>query len=125
MRNQDLVAEFHRAFDIPIAKSVNYLPHRWNLRSRLIREEYDEFVEACLNEDPIEIADALGDIVYLCYGTAIEMGINLDAVIREIHRSNMTKLGPDGKPVYRDDGKVLKGPDYEPPQIAPILLAKP
>lgn len=125
MNNQNLVTEFHKAFNIPIAQSVNYLPHRWNLRSRLIREEYEEFVEACLDEDPVEMADALGDIVYLCYGAAIEMGIDLDAVIREIHRSNMTKLGPDGKPLYRDDGKVLKGPDYEPPQIAPILLAKP
>lgn len=69
----------------------------------------------------VRMADGLGDIVYVCYGMALEMGIDLDAVIAEIHRSNMSKLDDDGLPIYREDGKVLKGPNYTPPNIARVL----
>lgn len=68
-----------------------------------------------------EVADALGDIVYLCYGMALELGYDLRAVVREIHASNLTKLGADGVPIMREDGKVLKGPNYMPPNIAAVL----
>jgi predicted HAD superfamily Cof-like phosphohydrolase len=69
-----------------------------------------------------EIADALGDLDYVIAGTATEMGIPHDAIVAEIHRSNMSKLGSDGKPILRDDGKVLKGPNYTPPNLWPILM---
>lgn len=71
--------------------------------------------------DGAEVVDALGDIVYVCYGMALEMGYDLRAVIEEIHASNLTKLGDDGKPIIRDDGKVLKGPNYVKPNIAAAL----
>lgn len=70
----------------------------------------------------VEIADALGDLVYVIYGFALEMGYDLRAVIKEIHASNMTKLGEDGKPIYREDGKVLKGPNYVKPNIPAVLF---
>lgn len=69
-----------------------------------------------------EVADALGDLVYVIYGFALEMGYDLRAVIKEIHASNMTKLGEDGKPIYREDGKVLKGPNYVKPNIEAVLF---
>lgn len=69
----------------------------------------------------LEVADALGDLVYVIYGFALEMGYDLRKVVQEIHGSNMTKLGEDGKPIYREDGKVLKGPNYMKPNIAAAL----
>lgn len=70
----------------------------------------------------VEVADALGDLVYVIYGFALEMGYDLRDVIREIHASNLTKLGEDGHPILRDDGKVLKGPNYMPPNIPAVLF---
>ncbi len=95
------------------------------MRIELIREEFEEFKQAVANEDVVAIADALGDIVYVAYGAAITYGIDLDAVLREIHRANMSKLGPDGSPVLRQDGKVLKGDGYFPPDIRNTLLDQP
>jgi len=79
------------------------------------------FISNGKTPDPVEIADALGDGIYVKYGHAIERGIPLDDVLREIHRSNMSKLGDDGKPVLRNDGKILKGPRYSPPDIAKVI----
>ena len=87
--------------------------------------EADDFIDRLSDVDidinHVEIADALGDIKYVTDGAAIVYGIPLDKVSAEIHRSNMSKLGADGQPLYREDGKVLKGPDYTPPDIASIL----
>lgn len=121
---QQLVKEFHEAFDAPI--DVGYEDRDVNsLRLSLIVEELNELNDALFNwrtsVNPIEVADALGDIAYVVYGAAVTYGIDLDAVVQEIHRSNMTKLQPDGTVAYREDGKVLKGPDYEPPNLAPLL----
>lgn len=74
-----------------------------------------------MEDDHVEVADALADIVYVAYGTALTYGIDLDAVLQEVHRSNMSKLGPDGRPILREDGKVLKGPGYFPPAIGEVL----
>lgn len=91
-----------------------------HLQHVMLREEVRELKEAVSTGDIVEIADALADIVYLAYGASHFFGIPLDEVLSEVHRSNMTKL-EDGEPVYYPNGKVRKGKDYEPPNIAPIL----
>ena len=93
------------------------------LRLDLIDEEVGELHEAVDAGDIVKVADALADIVYVVYGAADTWGIPLDAVVAEVHRSNMTKLGEDGKAIRREDGKVLKGPHYAPPNIVRALLA--
>jgi len=139
-----LVEDFHAAFGIPAPSALSEIePDREKMRLRIDLEEFLELIDACGMElfahghhvtlencafisngktpDPVEIADALGDGIYVKYGHAIERGIPLDDVLREIHRSNMSKLGDDGKPVLRNDGKILKGPNYSPPDIAKVL----
>ena len=74
--------------------------------------------------DTVEAADALADLIYVIYGMALETGIDLASVLAEVQRSNMSKLGADGKPVYREDGKVLKGPDYFPPNVEAVLRSR-
>lgn len=118
----ELVKEFHQKFGHPAPRSPRIIAdNRANLRVELISEELRELVEAVQDGDLVAIADALGDLDYVVNGAAIEYGIDLPAITAEIHRSNMTKLGPDGKPIYREDGKILKGEDYEPPRLEPIL----
>lgn len=113
---------FHQTFGsairtLPIAD----VPEK-QLRIDLINEEAKEYEEAALDNDIVKMADALADIVYVCYGAAITHGIDLDAVIQEVQRSNMSKLGRDGKPIYREDGKVLKGPNYTKPDVKGVLF---
>lgn len=91
------------------------------LRLDLLREEYQEYLDATELEDLVEIADALGDMVYIIYGTARAYGIDLNAVLTEIHRSNMAKVGPDGSVRRRADGKILKPEGWQPPNIARVL----
>lgn len=105
-------------------KPTANLPTQKNLlRYRLMREENEEYLEAANAGDLIEVADALGDMLYILCGTIIEHGLQdkIEEVFNEIQRSNMSKLGDDGKPIYREDGKVLKGPHYFKPNIAAIL----
>ncbi|RFN59991.1 pyrophosphohydrolase domain-containing protein [Marixanthomonas ophiurae] len=119
------VAEFHEAFglgkkEIPTAtlgKEKNLL------RYKLMREENEEYLEAANDNDLVEVADALGDMLYILCGTIIEHGMQhkIEEVFSEIQRSNMSKLGADGNPIYREDGKVLKGPNYFKPDIQSIL----
>ena len=92
------------------------------LRYELIREELEELREAIDKQDLLEIADALTDILYVTYGAGHAWGIDLDTCYHEVHRSNMSKLGEDGKPLHREDGKVMKGPNYSPPNLVPIIL---
>jgi len=93
------------------------------LRYKLMREENEEYLEAANDNDLVEVADALGDMLYILCGTIIEHGMQdkIEEVFNEIQRSNMSKLGADGKPIYREDGKVLKGPNYFKPNIQSIL----
>ncbi len=91
------------------------------IRCALIEEEAAEFRTAVEAGDLVEVADAIADLLYVVYGAALTFGIPADEVFAEVHRSNMTKLGSDGLPIYRDDGKVLKGPHYSPPELLPIL----
>jgi len=119
------VHEFHSAFKLNIqeAPTVNISDDRKHLRFELMKEENEEYLEAAKNNDLVEVADALGDMLYILCGTIIEHGMQdkIEEVFNEIQRSNMSKLGEDGKPIYREDGKVLKGPNYFKPNIAEIL----
>ena len=87
------------------------------LRVELIYEELGELQEAIRNNDMVEVADALTDILYVTYGAGHAFGIDLDACFDEVQKSNMSKLGEDGKPIYRDDGKILKGPNFFEPNL--------
>ena len=126
MKNKiNAVKEFHKTFNIgyqtkPIAKLSE---QKMQLRFDLMDEENKEYLEAAKNDDLVEVADALGDMLYILCGTIIEHGMQekIEEVFNEIQRSNMSKLGADGKPIYREDGKVMKGPNYFKPNIAEIL----
>ncbi|MDA9776075.1 nucleoside triphosphate pyrophosphohydrolase family protein [Flavobacteriales bacterium] len=119
------VKTFHESFGIkneesPIAEVGQKVI---DLRFELMREENEEYLEAAQNNDLVEIADALGDMLYILSGTIIAHGMQhkIVEVFEEIQRSNMSKLGADGKPIYREDGKVMKGPNYFKPNIKSIL----
>lgn len=109
------VAEFHKAFNIPILDSPQ-LPsaERLKLRARLVGEESREVMEALEGGNLQHMAKEIADLMIVLHGTVLELGLQnvMDDVIAEVHRSNMSKLGPDGKPIHREDGKVLKGPNY-------------
>lgn len=133
MNTHDLVLQFHAVYEVPVGRSPVVLDgERLDLRLRLITEEVSELHDAATAGDVVEMADALGDIVYVCHGMAIEMGIDLNAVITEIHRANLSKLGGDGRPIINDGviepmlpvGKVLKGPNYGPPDIRSVLFGQ-
>jgi predicted HAD superfamily Cof-like phosphohydrolase len=126
MKNKiDAVTVFHKAFKLGIEETPTAdLGIKKNLlRYELMREENEEYLEAANNNDLVEVADALGDMLYILCGTIIEHGMQhkIEEVFNEIQRSNMSKLGADGKPIYREDGKVLKGPNYFKPNIKEIL----
>ncbi|PQJ79450.1 nucleoside triphosphate pyrophosphohydrolase family protein [Polaribacter porphyrae] len=119
------VHAFHTAFKLNIqdVPTVHISNDRKQLRFELMKEENEEYLEAAQNNDLVEVADALGDMLYILCGTIIEHGMQdkIEEVFNEIQRSNMSKLGEDGKPIYREDGKVLKGPNYFKPNITAIL----
>lgn len=122
--NIEKVAEFHTRFRIANNVAPTLLSEEEALlRYNLLKEENEEYLEACRSGNMVEIADALGDILYIAFGTILRHGLqdHIQAVFDEIQRSNLSKLGADGQPIYREDGKVLKGPDYTPPDIARIL----
>ncbi len=118
---------FHKSFGLGVSEVQNAsLGERKNmLRFNLMDEENKEYLEAAQNNDMVEVADALGDMLYILCGTILEHGMQykIEEVFEEIQRSNMSKLGADGKPIYREDGKVLKGPNYFKPDIKGILEA--
>lgn len=138
-----LVRRFHHVYGLPVqTDGANLERESLDMRMSLIAEEFSELVGAVYGQaaraelessylravaaddgarDTVEAADALADLIYVIYGMALETGIDLAAVLAEVQRSNMSKLGADGKPVYREDGKVLKGPDYFPPNVEAVL----
>ena len=124
----DAVTAFHKAFGLGIKNepTADLSDEKNLLRYKLMREENEEYLEATNNNDLVEVADALGDMLYILCGTIIEHGMQhkIEEVFDEIQRSNMSKLGEDGKPIYREDGKVLKGPNYFKPNIKGILEEK-
>ena len=141
---EGLVRQFHEVYSMPISQEKPEVDiERVHLRMSLIAEEFAELVgsiygreaRATIEEafalavakdtkdrDTVEAADALGDLIYVIYGAALEFGIPLSKVLTEIQASNLSKLGADGQPIYREDGKVLKGPDFFPPNIKRVLF---
>lgn len=121
----DAVKQFHTAFGLGVSNEMKASlgDAKNNLRFNLMKEENEEYLEAVNNNDIVEIADALGDMLYILCGTILEHGLQhkIEAVFEEIQRSNMSKLGEDGKPIYREDGKVMKGPNYFKPNFEEIL----
>lgn len=118
------VSKFHDAFGVNNADSPTLVKEEiGELRYRLMAEENDEYLEAVKNENLVEIADALGDQLYILCGTILTHGMQhvIQKVFNEIHASNMSKLGPDSKPIYREDGKILKGENYFKPNIKDLL----
>jgi len=138
-----LVRRFHHVYGLPVQTDGASLEREsLDMRMSLVAEEFAELVGAVYGQaaraeiessyrravaaddgtrDTVETADALADLIYVIYGMALETGIDLASVLAEVQRSNMSKLGADGKPVYREDGKVLKGPDYFPPNVEAVL----
>ena len=119
------VAEFHSTFGLRVEKEpkMSLSSEEMSLRHSLMAEENDEYLEAVRAGDMVEVADALGDMLYILCGTIVSHGMQnvMADVFRTIQASNMSKLGPDGQPIYRADGKVLKGPGYFKPDIAGAL----
>ena len=124
----DHVAEFHDVFQIgnEFSPKVDVGSEVYMLRYNLMREENDEYLDACKQGDLVEVADALGDQLYILCGTILKHGLQhkIEEVFDEIQRSNMSKLDTNGKPIFREDGKILKGENYFKPNIKEILEDK-
>lgn len=119
------VTKFHESYGLGIEHTpkANLPKNISELRFNLMKEENEEYLQAAQDEDLIEIGDALGDMLYILCGTIIAHGFQdkIESIFDEIQRSNMSKLGADGKPIYRKDGKVMKGPNYFKPDLKKIL----
>ena len=122
MTNFEKVGLFMKTFGQEVKNKPSLSTDKINqLRISLINEELEEFTEAIKNKDIKEAADALTDILYVTYGAGHAFGINLDKCFDEVQQSNMSKLGGDGKPIYNDAGKVMKGPKYFRPDLSKFL----
>ena len=122
MTNFQKVKNFMQTFGQEVKSSPSLSSTKINgLRYNLIKEELDEFKQALDNNDLLEVADALTDILYVTYGAGHAFGINLDACFEEVQNSNMSKLGEDGKPIYNEQGKVMKGPNYFKPDLSKFM----
>ena len=119
------VKEFHETFKLEFHETpmAEVDPTIVELRHRLMQEENDEYLEACRNNDLTQIADALGDKMYILFGSIIAHGLQykIEEIFDEIHRSNMSKLDENGNPIYRSDGKIMKSKNYFLPHIVEIL----
>ena len=122
MTNFQKVKNFMMAFGQEVKSEPSFSNEKINeLRYNLIKEELDELKIAMDNKDLLEVADALTDILYVTYGAGHAFGINLDKCFEEVQNSNMSKLGNDGKPIYNDQGKVMKGPNYFKPDLSKFI----
>ena len=118
MTNFEKVGIFMKTFGQDVKQSSSFSTNKINkLRVSLIKEELDELIEAMNKKDLVEVADALTDILYVTYGAGHAFGINLDDCFEEVQSSNMSKLDKDGRPIYNDKGKVMKGPNYFKPDL--------
>ena len=123
MSNFNKVKIFMETFGQEVKKKPSFSNNKINkLRYDLIEEELSELKEAMQNKDLLEVADALTDILYVTYGAGHAFGIDLDKCFNEVQNSNMSKLGSDNKPIYNDDGKVMKGPKYFKPNLSKFLI---
>ena len=122
MSNFNKVGTFMKTFGQEVKTKPSFSSDKINkLRIDLIKEELDELQEAMKNNDLLEVADALTDILYVTYGAGHAFGINLDKCFDEVQNSNMSKLGENGKPIYNDSGKVMKGPNYFKPDLSKFV----
>jgi predicted HAD superfamily Cof-like phosphohydrolase len=122
MSNFDKVGTFMKTFGQEVKTKPSLSSDKINkLRIDLIKEELEELTEAMQKKDLLEVADALTDILYVTYGAGHAFGINLDACFNEVQNSNMSKLGEDGKPIYNESGKVMKGPNYFKPDLSKFV----
>ena len=122
MTNFNKVGVFMKTFGQEIKNKPSFSTEKINqLRISLIQEEVDELKEAMANNDLLEVADALTDLLYVTYGAGHAFGINLDKCFDEVQNSNMSKLDKNGKPIYNDKGKVMKGPNYFAPDLSKIV----
>tara|TARA_B100000686_G_C16563625_1_gene849133 strand:+ start:30 stop:407 length:378 start_codon:yes stop_codon:yes gene_type:complete len=122
MTNFEKVGLFMSTFGQEVKKKSELSNDNINsLRLSLIQEELDELTKAINENDVLEVADALTDILYVTYGAGHAFGINLDKCFDEVQKSNMSKLGKDGKPIYNESGKVMKGPNYFKPNLSKFL----
>lgn len=116
--NYQLVRQFTQAMGQPIGEKFDLMGPLAELRDKLLLEEVDEVMEAT---DAEGILKELCDVLYVAYGYAASFGWDIDEAFRRVHLSNMSKLGPDGKPVRREDGKIMKGPNYQPPKLTDLV----
>ena len=122
MTNFEKVKQFMQTFGQEVKTKASFSDEKTNqLRLDLISEELEELKNAMSSKDLLEVADALTDILYVTYGAGHAFGINLDKCFDEVQNSNMSKLGSDGKPIYNESGKVMKGPDYFKPDLSKYL----
>ena len=122
MSNFNKVGIFMKTFGQEVKTKPSFSNDKINkLRIDLIKEELQELMEAMNNKDLLELADALTDILYVTYGAGYAYGIDLDECFKEVQRANMSKLGEDGKPIYNDQGKVMKGPNYTKPDLSKFV----
>ena len=122
MTNFEKVGFFMKTFGQDVKQSSSFSSDKINeLRINLIKEELDELIEAMNKKDLVEVADALTDILYVTYGAGHAFGINLDKCFQEVQNSNMSKLDNNGKPIYNEKGKVMKGPNYFKPNLSKFI----
>ncbi len=122
MSNFDKVGTFMKTFGQEVKTKPSFSTDRINkLRIDLIKEELEELTEAMKKKDLLEVADALTDILYVTYGAGHSFGIDLDLCFNEVQNSNMSKLGKNGKPIYNESGKVMKGPNYFKPDLTKFV----
>lgn len=120
----DAVSEFHKTFKVEQNESPTLISEEdWILRHKLMKEENQEYIDACATNDLVEVADALGDQLYILCGTILKHGMQhkIDEIFDEIQKSNLSKLDEQGNPIFRSDGKILKGVNYFEPNIKNIL----
>ena len=124
MSNFNKVKTFMNTYGQDVKEKASFPENKIvQLRVDLIEEELNELKEAIKNNDIVEVADALTDILYVTYGAGHSFGVNLDKCFDEVQRSNMSKLGEDGNPIYNDSGKVMKGPNYSAPDLKKIIVS--
>ena len=132
MTKTEMVKEFHEAFNLPV--NVPWGLELFKFRQGLLQEELEEYLIEATSimvklsadmevtiDDKARLVKEMSDIIYILAGTAVSLGLPLDEVFTAVHESNMSKLGPDGKPVYREDGKVMKGSQYRPPNVIKVM----
>ncbi len=118
----DMVKKFHEIYGCNI-NEIPKLPNKSEreLRKKLLKEEYEEYLDGEENNNIVEISDALADMLYIIYGTAVSYGIPINKIFQEVHESNLSKCDENGNPIIREDGKILKGKNYFTPKIEKIL----